>query len=87
MTDYLNKKTLDEFTKLEFLGFVTRIFNVENKTEEEGDVDVRHFDALVPHPEKNGLIFWPPEGIETPEDVVNEVERYCKDNNLLCFQS
>lgn len=87
MTDYLKKKSLSEFTKKEFLAFVTRIFEVENKTEEEGDIDVRHFDMLVPHPEKNGLIFWPPEGIETPEDIVNEIERYCKENDLPCFKA
>ena len=86
MTDYLNKKKLAEFTKKEFLDFVTRIFNVENKTEEEGDSDVDLFDNLVPHPVKSDLIFWPPEGIETPEDVVNEIERFCKENDLPCFK-
>ena len=87
MTDYLKKKSLSEFTKKEFLAFVAHIFNVKNKTEEEGNIDVDHFDELVPHPEKNGLIFWPPEGIETPEDIVNEVERYCKEKNLPCFKA
>jgi hypothetical protein len=86
MIDYLKKKSLSEFTKKEFLSFVTHIFNGEEKSEEADNIDVRHFDMLVPHPEKNGLIFWPPEGIETPEDIVNEIERYCKENNLPCFK-
>jgi len=87
MTDYLNKKNISDFSKKEFLAFVSRICNAEEKTEKEGDIDVDHFDALVSHPEKNGLIFWPPEGIETAEDIVNEIERYCKENDLPCFKA
>ena len=86
MTDYLNKKVISDFSKKEFLAFVSRVCSVEGKTEKEDDIDVNHFDALVPHPEKNGLIFWPPKGIETPEDIVNEIERYCKEHDLPCFK-
>ena len=50
MTEYLKKKSLSEFTKKEFLAFVSRICNAEEKTEEEGNIDVRHFDMLFPRP-------------------------------------
>ncbi len=87
MTNYFSKAKLSDFTKQEFLTFVTRICNAEEDTEEEGSIDVQHFNKLVPHPEKSDLIFWPPEGIETAEDVVNEIERYCKEKDLPCFKS
>ena len=85
MTDSLKKTSLSEFTKKEFLNFVTDIGDEE--TEEEGNINVRHFDMLVPHPEKNGLLFWPPKGIESSEDIVNEIERYCKEKDLPCFKA
>ena len=84
MTDFLKKTSLSEFTKKEFLDFVTDIGDEE--TEEEGNINVRHFDMLVPHPEKSDLLFWPPEGIENSEDIVEEVEKFCKENKLPCFK-
>ena len=87
MTDYLEKRNLSDFTRSQFLAFIIRIFNVENETEAEGDIDVGHFDKLVPHPAKSDLIFWPPKGIETPEDIISEIEKYCKENDLPCFKA
>ena len=87
MIDFLNKKKLSDFSREEFLSFVIRICNAEGESEKATDIDVNHFDNIVPHPEKSGLIFWPVEGLEleTAQDIVNEIERYCKKNDLPCF--
>jgi len=87
MSDYLNKKNLSKFTRKEFLAFVSHLFSGEAESEEADNINVRHFKNIVPHPAKSDLIFWPPEGIETPEDVVNEIEKYCKEKELPCFKT
>ncbi len=85
MTDFLKKKSLSEFTKKEFLDFVTHIGDEE--TEEEGNINVRHFDMLVPHPEKNGLLFWPEDNVDrTDKEIVDLIEAYCEENKLPCFK-
>ena len=87
MTNYFSKAKLSDFTKQEFLSFVTRICNAEEDSEEEGSIDVQHFNKLVPHPEKSDLIFWPPDGIDrTAVEIVNEIEKHCIENNLPCFK-
>ena len=79
MTDYLKKKSLSVFSKEEFILFIKEIEDSASKPEEVGNILVRHFKSLVPHPAKSDFLFWPPEGIETPEDIVNEIEQYCKE--------
>ena len=88
MTNYLEKDNLSDFTKKEFLAFVTRISNAEGETGGDVEIDVDHFDKVVPHPNKSDLLYWPPEGLklDTPEEIVSEIERYCKENNLPCFK-
>jgi hypothetical protein len=86
MTDVMAANSLSELEKAEFVEFVARFFEERDITEDEENRQVRHFDRLVPHPQKNGLIFWPPEGVATPIDVAEEVERYCLVNGLPAFK-
>lgn len=87
MIDALTKNSLSEFRRAEFLDFVRQIFNAEAEEEEEGNRQMRAFSSLVPHPLKSDLISWPEEGADdTPEGVVAEVERYCRENGLACFK-
>ncbi len=88
MTDPLTASSLNELTKEEFTKFVGDIFEARAETEEQCLLWVRHFDKLVaPHPQKNGLIFWPKEGVDdSPEGVVDEVERFCRERGLPGFK-
>ena len=88
MTQPTGRKSLQEFTRDEFLDFVTRIFEGDFASEDEDDRMVAQFDRLVePNPRRNGLIFWPEDGVEdSPEGVVREVEKYCREHGLPCFK-
>ena len=87
MIEALEKKSLNEFTRTEFLEFVICLFEGSYVSEAEDDSFVAHFDHLVsPHPQKNGLIFWPEDNKDNPEAVVAEIERYCRENDLPCFK-
>ena len=88
MIEALEKKSLNEFTRTEFLEFVICLFEGSYVSEAEDDSFVAHFDHLVsPHPQKNGLIFWPEQGSDdSPEGIVAEIERYCRENGLPGFK-
>lgn len=88
MIDAMKKQSLSEFTRAEFLDFVGRIFRAEAPTEREGNSWTLHFDELVaPNPQGYDLIYRPAEGVEdSPEGVVGEVERYCREHGLPCFK-
>ena len=86
MISILQKKELSDIQKQDFLKLVERISDPKAGTEEEDSKYIDFFNKVVPHPAKSDLIFWSPEGIETAEDVVNEIERYCKEKDLPCFK-
>ncbi|MGH1412177.1 MAG: bacteriocin immunity protein [Pelagimonas sp.] len=88
MIEALRKYQLNQFTKSEFLKFIDDISNDRAKTEEENEAWGRHFDQIVkPHPQKNGLFFWPEEGADdTPKGIVAELERYCRENGIPGFK-
>ncbi len=87
MTNALAKMILSDFTRKEFLAFVSRFYDDRPElSEEDVNREIRHFDLLVaPHPQRNGLIFWPEGGKDSAEAVVAEIERYCRENGLPCF--
>lgn len=86
MTDFMNKEKLDQFSKTEFLNFVRAISQVQTKNDDELDSWVRHFDKVSLHPAGRDLIFWPEEGADSsPEGIVSEIERHCRETNLPCF--
>ncbi len=87
MNDAMTKQSLSEFTRAEFLDFVERISHALAATEEEGNEWVGHFSDVVPHPAKSDLIFWPePDADDSPEGIVAEIERYCREHGLPCFK-
>ena len=41
---------------------------------------------VAPHPQGSDLLFWPEEGADdSPEGIVDEVERFCGENGLPGF--
>ncbi len=86
MISIFQKKEISDIQKKDFLKFVERISDPKAGTEEEDSKYIDYFNKIVLHPAKSDLIFWPSEGIETPEDVVNEIEGYCRENHLPCFK-
>ncbi len=87
MIETMEKTKLSEFTKAEFAKFVDDISHDRAETEAESDAWVRHFKSLVPHPAKSDLLFWPEEGADdSPEGIVAEIERYCRENGLPGFR-
>ena len=87
MTDFLKKLSLSEFSKSEFTEFVSNISSEKAKDEAQSDAWLEHFIAIAPHPAKSDLIYWPEEGADdSPEGIVAEIERYCRENDLPCFK-
>jgi len=87
MINVFQKKEISDIQKKDFLKLVERICDPKAGNEKEDSKYIDYFNKIVPHPAKSDLIFWPPEGIQTPEDVVNEIEKYCKEKGLLCFKT
>ena len=82
MTEGFAAASLSDYDRSGFLAFVRRIAEDDFATENESDAALLHFNEIVPHPAKSDLIYWPPEDIRTPEDIVAEIERYCRENGL-----
>lgn len=81
------KRSLQDYTRDEFVGFVSNIVGNKAKDELEGDEWLEHFIAIVPHPEKSDLIYWPKEGADdSPVGIVGEIEQYCQNNGLPGFK-
>lgn len=71
------KKTISDYTEAEFLAFVKNLCDFSKRTEKETDALVDEFDRLTEHPERNAIIFYPPDDREdTPEGIVKEVKRW-----------
>lgn len=81
-------RSLRDLSRDEFLTLTRRLWTTDYATESEGDALLQLFRQVVPHPAKGDLIFWPPEGIklDTPEDVVAEIERWCRENGEPTFR-
>ena len=87
MTESAKKQSLTDFTRTEFFSFVSAISNDEAKSEDIGDAWLELFIEIVPHPAKSDLIYWPADGADdSPEGIVAEIERYCRENDLPCFK-
>lgn len=80
-------KSITDFTKGEFINFIEVGSNPSGKSQEEADLFIGQFNELVPHPAKSDLLYWPAEGTDdSPEGVVAEIERYCRENGLPGFK-
>lgn len=87
MTDLSEKQSVTEFTKDEFKDFIEYVTQFQGRTEEEDAAILVRFNALCPHPSKSDLIYWPAEGADdSPEGIVAEIERYCRENGLPGFK-
>ena len=84
----LKQSSVSDFTRDEFLAYVTTFFNSEWAGEAERDAHARHFSKIV-SPDVRGydLIYWPEVGAEdTPEGVVGRVEKFRRENGLPGFR-
>lgn len=86
MTDE-GRQSLADYDRGEFLALVEKLWTGEVADEAEADRLTLHFGKIVPHPDKQDLIFWPPEGVKSPEDVVRFLEDYCAQNGIPGFRS
>lgn len=76
------KGSYEDYTEAELLEFLNEFFN--SSTELEGDAYgryisklSRHFESITEHPEKNGVIFYPAEGVEdSPAGVLGVVKQW-----------
>ncbi|KFD19530.1 colicin immunity protein [Tatumella ptyseos ATCC 33301] len=83
-----NKKTISDYTEKEFLALVSRIYNAEEKAEEEDVNNLLAFERLCEHPEGSDLIYYPRENREdSPEGVVQEVKEWRQANGKSGFKS
>lgn len=86
MTDP-SKQTLFEYRRADFLAYVQWITDRGYRSEAERDAALDHFVAVVPHPAKSDLLYWPEEGADTsPEGITDEIERYCLANGIPAFK-
>lgn len=86
MIDYMKAKSISEFTKKEFLGFVKFLGTAPGETEAENSRWNRKFRELAQHPKGTDLLFYPEPGKKTPQAMVEEVERYRRENGLPGFK-
>ena len=76
------KSKYEEYTEAEFLEFLEEFFN--NHKGLDGDEYsayinklAQHFDSVTEHPEKNGVIFFPAEGVEdSPAGVLRTLKEW-----------
>ena len=84
MRELPKKTSHTEFTKGEFLEFLSRFD--DPGSEEQNTAEILYFKSISPHPAGSDLIYWPPEHVKTDDDIVKEIERYCRDNGLPGFK-
>lgn len=85
--DYMSRKSLQEFTRDEFIAFVERLSDARAGTEAEDGRLVEHFNAIVPHPAGSDLLFWPEAGADdSAQGVMTAVEHHCLANDLPAFK-
>lgn len=75
------KSKLEDYTEEEFLEFIGEFF--ENKSglkggslEKRMDSFVKHFEEIIDHPKKSGIIFYPDQGYETPEGIIKFIKEW-----------
>ncbi|MEG2665352.1 MAG: bacteriocin immunity protein [Hafnia sp.] len=82
-----DKKTISDYTEIEFLELVRKICLADTATEEEGNKLVREFRRLAEHPAGSDLIFYPEDGQDdSPEGIVQQVKGWRKANGKPGFR-
>lgn len=83
----LEKNRLDEYSEQEFLEILNEFWDGDI-TEAEEDEFVQRFNEIVEHPEKSDLIFYPSGNRDdSPEGVVDELKRWCREKGKACFRA
>ncbi|PUA41254.1 hypothetical protein C5U62_32945 [Pseudomonas protegens] len=81
-------KVISDYTEVEFLEFVRKIFRAEGATEQEDDKMVDDFRRLTEHPSGSDLIYYPNNNREdSPEGVVKEVKEWRAANGKPGFKT
>lgn len=86
MNDYFRKVKLEDFSRAEFLMFLSELNDPKGRTEAEDDRWIEHFRILAKHPRGADLLFYPEAGKDSDEAVVEEIERYRRENGLPGFK-
>ncbi|ETS29683.1 Colicin immunity protein / pyocin immunity protein [Photorhabdus khanii NC19] len=80
------KNKLEDYTEAEFLSLLNKIWAVD-VSEEEHDNLIDHFEKLSEHPNGNGLIFYPENGVEdSPEGVLKVIKEWRAKNGKPGFK-
>ncbi|MCY1405080.1 Colicin-E2 immunity protein [compost metagenome] len=79
--------SLSEMSELEFLTFVKKVYHDEYATEKEHIAAVFEFERLTEHPDGSDLLFYPEEGKDGPEAVVQEIKAWRAANGKPGFKS
>ena len=86
------KNKIEEYTEAEFAEFLNEFF--ENPSRLKGDAFgahinrlTDHFESLIDHPDKSGLIFYPAEGVEdSPAGVISVIKEWLAANGKPGFR-
>ncbi|NWC77845.1 bacteriocin immunity protein [Pseudomonas sp. P7759] len=82
------KNKFEEYTETEFLDFLNKIWAVDVASEAEHDKLIAAFVRLTEHPQGNGLIFYPSEGVEdSPAGVLKIVKEWRAANGKPGFKA
>ncbi|MBS9425789.1 bacteriocin immunity protein [Photorhabdus caribbeanensis] len=80
------KNKLEDYTEAEFLSLLNKIWAVDVSEEEHDDL-IDHFEKLVEHPNGNGLIFYPENGVEdSPKGVLKVIKEWRAKNGKSGFK-
>ena len=85
---FMQNKTISDYTEIEFLVFVKKLFNVQNTTEEEDVKNIIEFTRLCEHPSGTDLIYYSDDSREdSPEGVVKEIKEWRAKNGKPGFKA
>lgn len=84
--NYFKKTKIEQFTRQEFLEFLIALGDPTGRTETEDSRWIRHFRSLAQHPKGSDILFYPEPGKDSPEAIIEEVERYRRQKGLPGFK-
>ena len=82
------KQKLEEYTEAEYLGLIERLFQGGFSSEEERDSFVENIARTSEHPNGNGVLYYPEQGVEdSPAGVLNAIKAWRAANNKPGFKA
>lgn len=84
MHDFLQRKSLSEYSRAEFALLLEEIISAKGG-EKYQDSLIEHFSDIVHHPDGTDLIFWAPDDESTSEAIIKKIEKWCDENSEECF--